>query len=319
MKNIADLLIDSIIEKQSCAVVGLDPKIQQIPEFIREECKDYYGNSLKAVARAFAKFNKFIINEVYDIVPAVKPQIAFYEEYGYEGIRAFEETINYAKSKGLLVIIDAKRNDIGSTAEAYSCAHIGRAELINGSLPVFDADFVTVNPYLGIDGVKPFINDCKNYNKGIFILDKTSNKSSGELQDKKIENEGLVYELVAEKINNWGGELIGEYGYSCIGPVVGATYPDQAKILRNKMPYSYFLVPGYGAQGGTAEDVKPCFNSDGLGAVVNSSGGIIFAYLNEKYSGIFSPENFDKASRQAVNNMNEDINNTLEKNNKKYW
>ena len=316
MQNMADKLLEEINKKQNPSVVGLDPRINQIPEFITKRNLEAYGNSFKAAANAIIEFNKLIINAISETLPAVKPQIAFYEQYGPEGVRAFKETVDYAKEKGLIVIGDAKRNDIGSTAEAYADGHLGEVKMIEGSMPSLNADLITVNGYLGSDGLMPFIEACKKHGKGIFILNKTSNPSSGELQDKKTEEGKTVYEIMAELIDKLGKDLTGQKGYSPIGAVVGATYPEQAKILRNLMPKTIFLVPGYGAQGGGAEDVVPCFNEDGYGAIVNSSRGIIFAYEKEPYKDKFKPEEFHLASRQAAIDMKKDILDALQKNGK---
>lgn len=305
MKNFADRLIEQIQAKKSAVCVGLDPRLSKIPSFIQEAAlKENPKNKLKAAAEAIIEFNKGIIDEVHDLVPCVKPQIAFYELFAEEGMRAYRETIEYAKSKGLLVIADAKRNDIGSTAEAYAQAFLGETDLFGESKAVFDADALTVTPYLGWDGIKPFASECKKYGKGIFILVKTSNPSSGDLQDLQMKDANSVYEIIGNFVESWGADELGEKGYSSIGAVVGATYPDQAEKLRKIMPQSIFLVPGYGAQGGGAKDVKPCFNEDGLGAIVNSSRGIIFAY--EK-SDKYDEGNYGKAARAAVLAMNEDL------------
>ena len=238
----------------------------------------------------------------------MKPQIAMYEQFGIEGLKVYQRTVDYCQEKGLLVIGDAKRGDIGSTSAAYATGHLGKVQVGSMTYSGFHTDFLTVNPYLGTDGVKPFVDVCKAEDKGLFVLVKTSNPSSGEFQDRLIDGRPL-YELVAEKVVEWGsGCMDGEY--SNVGAVVGATYPEMSRILRKLMPTTYFLVPGYGAQGGTAADLKPCFNEDGLGAVVNSSRGIIAAYRQEKYKQ-FGPEHFAEASRQAVIDMVADINSVL--------
>lgn len=307
-----DKLIEKIKEKNNPSVVGLDPKIEYVPSFIKEQMFDKYGKNAKGAAKAILLFNKYIIDAVYDIVPAVKPQIAYYEMYGLEGLKAFYETCGYAKDKGLLVIADGKRNDIGSTAEAYSTAFLGRT-LIDEDVtePMFDVDALTVNPYLGVDGIKPFIEDCINYNKGIFVLVKTSNKSSGQLQDILTRDGKSIYEIMAEYVDDWGSRVMGKYGYSSVGAVVGATYPNQAKILRKILRSAYILVPGYGAQGGTARDVAHSFNSDGLGAIINASRSIMCAYKSEQWKGVYSEERFHEASRAEALRMMEDINSAL--------
>ena len=307
-----DTLIEKIKEKNNPTVVGLDPKIDFVPAFIREEMYEKYGANLKGAAEALLKFNKILIDSIYDIVPAVKPQLAYYEMYGVEGVRVFYETCKYAKEKGLLCIADGKRNDIGTTAEAYSSAFLGKTKIDENCIEsAFDVDALTVNPYLGIDGIKPFVNDCANFGKGIFVLVKTSNKSSGQIQDILTQEGKSMYEKVAEYVNDWGANVVGKYGYSNVGAVVGATYPNQAKILRKILRNSYILVPGYGAQGGTARDVAHSFNKDGLGAIVNASRSIMCAYKDEKWSGIYTEDKFNEASRAEALRMKEDINQVI--------
>jgi len=303
--------VQKIKEKNNPSVVGLDPKIEYIPSFIKEEAFKKQGKTLKGAANAIFTFNKYIIDAVYDIVPAVKPQLAYYEMYGLEGLKAFYETCRYAKEKGLLVIADGKRNDIGSTAESYSAAFLGKTKIEDTEEAAFDVDALTVNPYLGIDGIKPFIEDCDKYNKGIFVLVKTSNKSSGQFQDIITETGKSMYEIVAQHIEEWGRDLKGEYGYSSVGAVVGATYPNQAKILRKILKSAYILVPGYGAQGGTAKDVASSFNPDGLGAIVNASRSIMCAYESERWKEKYTEEKFYEASRAEALRMKEDINGVL--------
>lgn len=304
-----DSLIEKIKEKNNPTVVGLDPKVEYVPSKIREKSFSEYGVNTLGAAQAILVFNKKIIDAVYDIVPAVKPQLAYYEMYGFEGIRVFDETVKYAKDKGLIVIADGKRNDIGTTAEAYSSAYLGKNKLdVNYSEPVFDVDALTVNPYLGIDGIKPFIEDCKNFNKGIFVLVKTSNKSSGQIQDILTQQGQSIYEVVAELVNEWGKSTVGKYGYSSVGAVVGATYPNQAKVLRKIMKKAYILVPGYGAQGGTARDAAHSFNGDGLGAIINASRSIMCAYQSERWSNSYNEDTFDSACRAEAIRMKEEIN-----------
>lgn len=303
-----DRLIAKIKETNNPSVAGLDPRLEYIPEHIKEQaCKDF-GPGLEGAAQAILSFNKKIIDALYDVVPAVKPQLAYYEMYGIEGVRAFYETVAYSKAKGLIVIADGKRNDIGSTAEAYSSAYLGRTSINGNSIAVFDTDALTVNPYLGYDGIKPFIDDCTKYDKGIFVLVKTSNKSSGQLQDMLTQYSKSIYEIMAGYVEDWGKTLIGNYGYSSIGAVVGATYPNQAKILRGIMKKAYILVPGYGAQGGTAKDTAHCFNRDGLGAVVNASRSIMCAWQSEKWSEKYGEKDFDMASRAEAIRMRDEIN-----------
>lgn len=263
---------------------------------------------MEGAAHAIWNFNKEIVDQVWDLIPSVKPQIAMYEQFGVEGLKVYEKTVRYCQEKGLLVIGDAKRGDIGSTSAAYATAHLGKVKVGGALCSAFHTDFMTVNPYFGTDGVKPFVDVCKEEDKGLFVLVKTSNPSSGEFQDKKVDGRPL-YELVADKVVEWGeGCMDGEY--SNVGAVVGATYPEMSAVLRKQMPHTYFLVPGYGAQGGTAKDLRPCFNQDGLGAIVNSSRGIIAAYKQEKYAK-FGPAHFAEASRQAVLDMAADIGSVL--------
>ncbi|MCD5414144.1 MAG: orotidine-5'-phosphate decarboxylase [Clostridiales bacterium] len=301
-----DLLINKIEEKQNPTVVGLDPRLDFIPEFIKVEEFERHEKTPKAVAEIFLRFNKAIMDETYDLIPAVKPQIAMYEQYGHEGIRAYIETIKYAKQKGLLVIGDIKRSDIASTAEAYSNGHIGEVNIGGESVKIYEEDAITISPYLGHDSIEPFIENCKRFNRGLFILLKTSNAGSGEIQDLEIKG-GKVYERVADLISEWGKELVGERGYSSTGAVVGATYPEQLAELRRSIKNVFFLVPGYGAQGGSAKDLKGAFDKNGLGAIINSSRGIIAAYKNQKYINEFTENEFDKAARQAVLDMKADI------------
>lgn len=297
-----DLLVEKIKEKGNPSVAGLDPKIDYVPEYIRKKAYAQYGQNLKGATEAIWEFNKGLIDALYDVVPAVKPQSAFYEMYGLYGEEVMHRTISYAKEKGLYIILDVKRNDIGSTAEAYSKAYLGKTMVDGVECDACGVDCVTVNPYLGTDGVLPFVNDCKAYDKAIFALVKTSNPSSGELQDLVVDDKH-IYEKVAECVNKWNEDTIGKSGYGAVGAVVGATYPEQAVVLRKLMPKSYFLVPGYGAQGGGAEGVKPCFNSDGLGAIVNSSRGIMCAYKK----GDWKEEQFAEAARAEVLRMKADL------------
>ena len=278
--------------------------LDYVPEFIRKKAYAEYGETLKGAAEAIFEYNKGIIDATYDLIPAVKPQIAMYEQFGIEGLHAFKKTVDYAKSKALVVIGDIKRGDIGSTSSAYAVGHLGGVKVGNTLCRAFDEDFITVNPYLGSDGVNPFIDVCREEGKGIFVLVKTSNPSSGEFQDKLTDSRPL-YELVGEQVAKWGETHMGE-SYSYVGAVVGATYPEMGKILRKLMPKTYILVPGYGAQGGKAADLAPYFNEDGLGAIVNSSRGIIAAYKQEKYKE-YGEKNYADASRAAVIDMIEDI------------
>lgn len=292
-------------------VVGLDPMMKFVPEQIQKKAFAEFGETLDGAAEAVWQYNKEIVDHIYDIVPAVKPQIAMYEQFGIPGLIAFKKTVDYCKEKDLVVIGDIKRGDIGSTSEAYAVGHLGKVQVGSNSYYGFDEDFVTVNPYLGSDGVNPFIKVCKEEKKGIFVLVKTSNPSSGEFQDRRVadaDNRPL-YEVVGEQVARWGEEHMGD-SYSYIGAVAGATYPEMGKILRKIMPRSYILVPGYGAQGGKGADLVHFFNEDGLGAIVNSSRGIIAAYQQEKYAS-FGAEHFGEASRAAVEDMRKDISDAL--------
>ncbi len=298
-------LTDKIKKTGAPVVVGLDPMLSYVPEHIVKRAFDEFGETPEGAAEAIWQYNKGIVDAVCDIVPAVKPQIAMYEQFGIEGLKAFKKTVDYCKSKDMVVIGDIKRGDIGSTSAAYAAGHLGRVKIGNNSFAGFDEDFVTVNPYLGTDGVKPFIDVCREEKKGIFVLVKTSNPSSGEFQDRLVDGRPL-YELVGEQVAKWGEECMGD-GYSYVGAVVGATYPEQGRVLRRIMPKAFILVPGYGAQGGKGSDLADYFNGDGLGAIVNSSRGIICAYKQEKYAA-FGPEGYAEASRQAALDMIKDIN-----------
>ena len=302
-------MIDKLIEKIQATnapiVVGLDPMMKFVPEHIKQEAFKEHGESLEGAAEAIWQYNKGLVDAVYDLIPAVKPQIAMYEQFGIPGMIAFKKTVDYCRDKGLVVIGDIKRGDIGSTSEAYAVGHLGKVQVGNKTYSGFDEDFATVNPYLGSDGVKPFLKVCREEKKGIFVLVKTSNPSSGEFQDRLVEGKPL-YELVGEQVNAWGAECMGSASYSYVGAVVGATYPEQGKILRKVMPKTFILVPGYGAQGGKGEDLVHFFNEDGLGAIINSSRGIIAAYQQEQYAH-FGERGYADAARAAVEAMREDI------------
>ncbi len=302
-------LADKIRQTHAPVCIGLDPMLDYIPEHILKKAFDDFGETLLGAAEAVWQYNRAIIDAVYDLIPSVKPQIAMYEQFGIEGLKAFQKTIDYCHEKGLLVIGDIKRGDIGSTSAAYAAGHLGKVKIGSKAFAGFGEDFATVNPYLGTDGVKPFLDVCKEEKKGIFILVKTSNPSSGEFQDRLIDGRPL-YEWVGEKVNEWGSGCMGD-NYSYVGAVVGATYPEMGKTLRKIMPKSFILVPGYGAQGGKGSDLAHFFNDDGLGAVVNSSRGIIAAYKQEKYQK-FGSENFAEASRAAAKDMIEDIDKALQ-------
>ena len=305
-----DKLITKIKKTGAPIVVGLDPMLNYIPEQIKKDAYQEFGETLEGAAEAIWQYNKGIVDEVYDLIPAVKPQIAMYEQFGIPGLVAYKRTIDYCKSKGLVVIGDIKRGDIGSTSTAYAVGHLGKVQVGRKSYAGFDEDFATVNPYLGTDGVKPFVDVCKEEKKGIFVLVKTSNPSSGEFQDRLIDKRPL-YEWVGEKVDQWGKDAVGKEGYSYVGAVVGATYPEMGKVLRKLMPKTFILVPGYGAQGGKGKDLVHFFNKDGLGAIVNSSRGLIAAYKQEKYAS-FGEEGYAQASRQAVKDMILDISTALE-------
>lgn len=302
-------LISNIRKTNAPIVVGLDPMLNYIPEHIQKKAFAEFGETLEGAAEAIWQYNKGIVDATCDLIPAVKPQIAMYEQFGIPGLIAYKKTVEYCKSKDLVVIGDIKRGDIGSTSAAYAVGHLGQVQVGSKKYAGFDEDFATVNPYLGSDGVKPFMDVCKEEKKGIFVLVKTSNPSSGEFQDRVIDGRPL-YELVGEKVAQWGDELMSD-GYSYVGAVVGATYPEMGKVLRKIMPKTFILVPGYGAQGGKGADLVHFFNEDGLGAIVNSSRGIIAAYKQEKYKE-FGAENYADASRAAVKDMIADISGALE-------
>lgn len=298
-----DRLIKKIIEKKNPTVVGLDPKLDYVPEHIKKNAFKEKGEDLKGAAAALLEFNKAIIDAVCDIVPAVKPQSAYYEMYGWHGVKTLFKTIEYAKKKGMFVIVDAKRNDIGATMEAYTNAYLSSADVDGAAFEGFGADALTVNGYLGTDGIAPLTEACKKNDKGIFVLVKTSNKSSGELQDRILDDGKTVYETMGEMCEKWGEETVGEYGYSAVGAVVGATYPEQLAEMREKLPHTFFLVPGYGAQGGGAEGVAKAFDEKGLGAIVNSSRAVMCAYKKEECD----PRDFAGAARRECIRMREDI------------
>lgn len=302
-------LIEKIRKTNAPIVVGLDPMLDYVPGHILDAAVRERGETLEAAGEAVWEYNKGIIDAVYDLIPAVKPQIAMYEQFGIPGLMAFQKTVDYCQEKGLVVIGDVKRGDIGSTSAAYANGHLGNVQIGGKKCSAFHEDFITVNPYLGTDGVKPFVDVCREEKKGIFVLVKTSNPSSGEFQDQRVDGKPL-YEIVGEHVARWGEECMGD-SYSYVGAVVGATYPEMGKVLREIMPKTYILVPGYGAQGGTAADLRPYFNEDGLGAIVNSSRGIICAYKQEKYAK-FGAGNYADAARQAVIDMREDIAGALE-------
>lgn len=311
--NFSDKLAQQIKLKNNPSVLGLDPKLEYIPASIKEKYFNGNVSPQKAVADSIIEFNKRLIDALYEVIPAVKPQLAYYEMYGTEGIKAFYETIRYAKGKGLLVIADGKRNDIGTTAQAYATAYLGKTDINGTEEEAFGADSLTVNAYLGIDGIKPFIEVCESNDKGIFVLVKTSNPSSGQLQDLKLDDGRTIYEAMADLVNQWGNTTTGQCGYSSIGAVVGATYPRQLEKMRKRMPKAWILVPGYGAQGGTAADVAGAFDENGLGAVINASRSLMCAYKLDAWKNKFTHEDFAEAARAEAERMRDEINKEREK------
>ncbi len=302
-----DKLIEKIKQTNNPTVIGLDPRYEMLPKCVTSK----YSQDLEGVAKAIIEFNRNLIDYTCDIIPAVKVQIAFYEMYGIPGMEAFKETCRYAKEKEMVVMADSKRGDIGSTAQGYSNAFLGKTVIGEKEESIYDVDFVTVNPYMGTDCVKPFIEDCKKYDKGIFVLVKTSNPSSGELQDLKLENGKEIYSQVAELVEKWGEELRGKDGYSSIAAVVGATYPSQLEQIRKLAPHTYFLIPGYGAQGGKASDIALGFDKNGLGGIVNASRSLMCAYRSDKWKEQYTEENYAKATRAEALRMKEELNQVI--------
>ena len=305
--NAMDKLIKKIKETNNPTVIGLDPRYEMLPSCVTSK----YAQDLEGVAKAIIEYNKALIDSVCDIIPAVKPQIAFYQMYGIPGMEAFKETCRYAKEKGMVVIADIKRGDIGSTAQGYSNAFLGKTLIGEKEEAIYDVDFVTVNPYMGTDCVKPFIEDCKKYDKGIFVLVKTSNPSSGELQDLKLQNGKEVYAQVTDLVEKWGEELRGINGYSSIAAVVGATYPEQLEQIRKLASHTYFLIPGYGAQGGKANDIALGFDSNGLGGIVNASRSLMCAYKSDRWKEQYAEEDYAKATRAEALRMKEELNQAI--------
>ena len=306
--NAIDNLIQKIKETNNPTVMGLDPRYEMIPEVVRNK----YSSDLEGISKAILEYNKELIDNTYDIIPAIKPQLAFYEMFGIEGMKAFKETCKYAKEKGMIIIADAKRGDIGSTAKGYSNAYLGETKIGEEKISVFDnIDFLTVNPYLGVDSITPFVEDCIKYDKGIFVLVKTSNPSSGELQDLKLENGEKVYEHVASLVEKWGEEVRGKTGYSSVAAVVGATYPEQLKEIREKAPHTYFLIPGYGVQGGKAGDIALGFDKNGLGGIVNASRSLMCAYKSDLWKDEFTEEDYGKATRAEAIRMRDELNGAI--------
>lgn len=309
MQNVMDKLINKIKKLDNPTVMGLDPTYDKLPNCVKEK----YSKDLNGVCRAIFEFNKALILAVCDIIPAVKINIAFYEMYGLEGMKLFEDTCKFAKENGMIVIVDAKRGDIGTTAQSYSNAFLGKTNIEDIKESIYDVDFITVNPYMGIDSVKPFIDDCKTYGKGIFVLIKTSNPSSGDLQNLKLESGKTVYVHVAELVEKWGENLRGEYGYSSVAAVVGATYPEEIKNIRNIAKHTYFLIPGYGAQGGKAEDIALAFDENGTGGIINASRSLMCAYKSELWKDKFEEKDFARATREEAIRMRTDLNMAIKK------
>ena len=307
MKNAMDVLIEKIKECDNPTVIGVDTRYDMVPECVRKK----YSTDLKGMCSAMLEYSKALIDVTYDIIPAVKLQSAYFEMYGVKGIKLYKEMIDYCKEKGMVVMADVKRGDIGSTSAGYSRAYLGKNMIDEKEQAIFDVDFATVNPYMGSDCVVPFVEDCKKYNKGIFVLVKTSNKSSGEIQDVKAEDGEEIYKKVAKLVNTWGSELIGENGYSSVSAVVGATYPKQLQELRELMPHSYFLIPGYGAQGGKAEDIALGFDENGLGGIVNATRSLMCAYKSDLWKDKFAEEDYAKATRAEAIRMRDELNSAI--------
>ena len=308
MEKAIDKLIKKIKETQNPIVMGLDPRYEMLPQCVTGK----YTQDLEGASKSIIEYNKALIDATYDIIPAIKPQIAFYEMFGIEGMKAFKETCEYAKQKGMIVLADIKRGDIGSSAQGYSNAFLGKTNIGEKEESIFDVDFVTINPYMGTDCVKPFIEDCRKYGKGVFILVKTSNPSSGEIQDLKTENGEEIYTKVAQLVEKWGEELRGEYGYSSIAAVVGATYPEQLKQIRETAPHTYFLIPGYGAQGGKAEDIALGFDDNGLGGIINASRSLMCAYKSDRWKAQFDETEYAQATRAEALRMKEELNKAIQ-------
>ena len=307
MKKVIDILIEKIIEKKNPTVIGVDTRYDMVPDCVKSK----YNTDIKGMCDAMFEYCKTLIDATYDIVPAVKLQSAYFEMYGIEGIKVLKQMIDYCKEKGMIVMVDAKRGDIGSTSKGYSNAYLGKTKIGDKEESIFDVDFITVNPYMGTDCVKPFIDDCKKYDKGIFILVKTSNPSSGELQDLKLENNQEVYLQVTDLVEKWGEDLRGKHGYSSIAAVVGATYPEQLEQIRKEAPHTYFLIPGYGAQGGKAGDIALGFDSNGLGGIVNASRSLMCAYKSDMWKDKFKDEDYAKATRAEAIRMRDELNKAI--------
>jgi len=307
MKKIIDVLIDKIKETNNPTVIGVDTRYDMVPDCVKAK----YGTDIKGMCDAMLEYSKALIDATYDIIPAVKLQSAYFEMYGVEGIKVLKTMIDYCQEKGMVVMVDAKRGDIGSTSKGYSNAYLGKNEVDGEKTGIFDTDFLTVNPYMGSDCVMPFVEDCKEYNKGIFVLVKTSNKSSGEIQDLVTQDGETIYTKVGKLVEKWGEECRGEYGYSSVSAVVGATYPKQLQELRALMPHTYFLIPGYGAQGGKAEDIALGFDKNGLGGIVNATRSLMCAYKSDLWKDKFSEEDYAKATRAEAIRMRDELNNAI--------
>jgi len=310
MKKIIDVLIDKIKETNNPTVIGVDTRYDMVPDCV----KNKYGTDIKGMCEAMLEYSKTLIDYTYDIIPAVKLQSAYFEMYGIEGIKVLKTMIDYCKEKGMVVMVDAKRGDIGSTSKGYSNAYLGKNEINGEKIGIFDSDFLTVNPYMGTDCVNPFVEDCKEYNKGIFVLVKTSNKSSGEIQDLVTEDGETIYTKVGKLVEKWGEECRGEYGYSSVSAVVGATYPKQLEELRKLMPHTYFLIPGYGAQGGKAEDIALAFDKNGLGGIINASRSLMCAYKSDRWKDKYTEEQYGEATRAEAIRMRDELNSAINKN-----
>lgn len=297
-----DVLQEKIIAMKNPTVAGLDPRPEYVPDHIMTRHTKEKGETLQAAADAYYEFNCGLIDTLCDIVPAMKPQSAYYELLGFAGVETLKKTLDYAKLKGLYVIADVKRNDIGSTATAYSEAYLGSVKIGNNELFPFDFDAATVNAYLGSDGINPFIETCVRCDKAIFALVKTSNPSSVELQDL-ITGDRNLYTAVGDLLARISRSTIGKYGYSRVGAVVGATYPSDMRFLRKRLDTTFFLVPGYGAQGGGAEDVVPAFDEYGRGAIINSSRAIMCAWKKTGNNG----EDYKEAARAAALQMRDEL------------
>ena len=307
MKKIIDVLIEKIIETKNPTVIDVDTRYDMVPNCVK--CK--YSTDIKGMCDAMLEYSKVLIDNTYDIVPSVKLQSAYFEMYGIEGIKVFKQMIDYCKEKGMIVMVDAKRGDIGSTSKGYSNAYLGKNEIDGKKEGIFNTDFLTVNPYMGTDCVMPFIEDCKEYDKGIFVLVKTSNKSSGEIQDLVTTDGDTIYQRVGKLVSKWGEDLIGEHGYSSVAAVVGATYPAQLQELREIMPHTFFLIPGYGAQGGKAEDIALAFDRNGLGGIVNATRSLMCAYKSDRWKDKFTEEQYGEATRAEAIRMRDELNNAI--------